>query len=111
MDASKFDNIDILKNSLLLQLNDNSLIRELNKAYCGFSWNQNFKNIKSIGIGLWGCGTFAGDKDIKFIIQWIAASQVNNNNNNINLIIYAFNNFDYEQRIIKFIKKYKNLLI
>jgi poly(ADP-ribose) glycohydrolase len=111
MDASEFDHIDSLKNSLIEQLKDNSLIRELNKAYCGFSWSQNFKNIKDIGIGFWGCGTFGGDKDVKFVIQWIAASQINNNEKNMKLIIYAFNNIDYEQRIIKFIEKYKNFLI
>ncbi|PKY26115.1 hypothetical protein RhiirB3_528360 [Rhizophagus irregularis] len=110
MDASEFDHIDSLKNSLILQLQDNSLIRELNKAYCGFSWNQNFKNIKDIGIGFWGCGTFGGDKDIKFVIQWIAASQINTNNN-MKLIIYTFNNIDYKQRIIRFIEKYKNSLV
>ncbi|GBB98321.1 hypothetical protein RclHR1_00320016 [Rhizophagus clarus] len=110
MDATEFDHIDSLKNSLMLQLQNDSLIRELNKAYCCFSWNQNFKNIKDIGIGLWGCGTFGGDKDVKFVIQWISASQVNNNNMT-NLIIYAFNDIDYEQRIIKFIEKYKNCLI
>lgn len=29
-----------------------------------------------IATGNWGCGVFAGDPEIKSIIQWIAAAQV-----------------------------------
>lgn len=30
-----------------------------------------------IATGNWGCGAFGGDPEVKTIIQWLAASQVN----------------------------------
>lgn len=30
-----------------------------------------------IATGNWGCGAFGGDPELKAIIQWLAASQVN----------------------------------
>jgi len=47
------------------------ILRELNKAYIGF---QMFPEVLSIATGNWGCGAFGGDFQLKFLLQWIAAS-------------------------------------
>lgn len=73
------------------------LFREVNKAFCGFSYQSklqlytklfedyNNKDISprissdeyiGISTGNWGCGAFGGNPEIKSMIQWIAASQV-----------------------------------
>lgn len=54
------------------------LLREVNKAFCGFV--DHFKPLgpdsdAGIVTGNWGCGVFGGDPELKSIIQWIAASQ------------------------------------
>ena len=54
--------------------------RELNKAYCGFSSTISTDDLTSgtmapVATGNWGCGAFGGDKDLKTLIQWMAASQ------------------------------------
>ncbi|KAG8369344.1 hypothetical protein BUALT_Bualt14G0001600 [Buddleja alternifolia] len=80
------------------------LLRETNKAFCGFFYQtkveqyqtlfkenrflraEPMNNISSeeypddygeIGIvtGNWGCGAFGGDPEVKAVIQWLAASQ------------------------------------
>lgn len=49
-----------------------NLERELNKAFLAFSSHDNFQNVVT---GKWGCGIFGGTPILKFIIQWIAASE------------------------------------
>ncbi|KAG5568219.1 hypothetical protein H5410_064766 [Solanum commersonii] len=75
------------------------LLREINKAFCGFmdqckchQYQQLFKDdqtvnaiggrsivnlLHEIGVvtGNWGCGAFGGDPQLKAMLQWIAASQ------------------------------------
>jgi len=53
------------------------ILRELNKAYVGFSASDDLgnKEKKDIATGRWGCGVFKGDVQLKFIIQWAAASR------------------------------------
>lgn len=60
------------------------LLRETNKAFCGFldvspssPPNQIDECEAKVGVvtGNWGCGAFGGDPEIKAIIQWLAASQ------------------------------------
>lgn len=56
------------------------VLREIRKAEMGFQGSKNIlplgKTQKNRGIitGNWGCGDFGGDPQLKFIIQWIAAS-------------------------------------
>lgn len=60
------------------QYSHDSILRELTKAHSGFSASLEF-NInckKPISTGRWGCGAFRGDSQLKFVIQWLAASQV-----------------------------------
>eukprot|EP00299_Pterocystis_sp_00344_P018012 c9006_g1_i1.p1 GENE.c9006_g1_i1~~c9006_g1_i1.p1 ORF type:complete len:255 (+),score=39.47 c9006_g1_i1:567-1331(+) len=48
-----------------------NVIRELNKALVAFSVPECNQPIST---GWWGCGAFCGDQQLKFVVQWIAAS-------------------------------------
>ncbi len=50
----------------------------MNKAYIGFNAGDDLGNSqkKSIATGRWGCGVFKANIQLKFIIQWAAASKV-----------------------------------
>lgn len=50
--------------------------REINKAYAGFN-GAGYRCEEEVAVcsGKWGCGAFGGDEDLKFLIQWIAASE------------------------------------
>lgn len=88
--------IDALDCPTKLQYETNGLLREVNKAFCGFvdaskhqfclkpfqdsNTMDNCSSVSSdhcIGIstGNWGCGAFGGNPEIKSMVQWIAASQ------------------------------------
>lgn len=49
--------------------------RELTKCFCAFRPRSNQIHINPIASGNWGCGAFHGDPELKFILQWLAASQ------------------------------------
>ena len=54
------------------------VMRELNKAYIGFNGDGRFpekNNKRAIVTGKWGCGVFKGDCELKFVVQWLAASE------------------------------------
>jgi poly(ADP-ribose) glycohydrolase len=53
------------------QFRDQSINRELRKAYTGFNAIDSSSRIISGG---WGCGVYNGDFTLKVAIQWIAAS-------------------------------------
>lgn len=58
-----------------------SIIRELNKAYSGFSHplsddRPSENKMTTVATGNWGCGMFGGHKHLKMLIQWMAASRV-----------------------------------
>ena len=64
-----------------LQYNKPDIVRELNKAYSGFSFTVAGDTASSgkkvpIATGNWGCGAFGGDKELKTLIQWMAATKV-----------------------------------
>lgn len=48
------------------------LARELNKAFAAFTCD---KKNTAVSTGNWGCGAFGGNIDLKFLLQWIAASR------------------------------------
>lgn len=48
--------------------------RELNKSYIAF-YEEKEADRSSIATGHWGCGVFGGDYQLKFLLQWMAASQ------------------------------------
>ncbi|XP_072570191.1 poly(ADP-ribose) glycohydrolase-like isoform X2 [Paramormyrops kingsleyae] len=52
------------------------VIRELNKAYCGFRGEENIPvdYLPAVATGNWGCGAFKGDPKLKGLIQLMAAA-------------------------------------
>ncbi|KAM6956280.1 poly(ADP-ribose) glycohydrolase [Aplochiton taeniatus] len=69
--------VDALKyRSFLEQFHHDKMLRELNKAYCGF-YRPNSKSIhlSAIATGNWGCGAFGGDTRLKALIQLMAAAE------------------------------------
>lgn len=69
--------IDALKyRHFLEQFLPEKMIRELNKAYCGFyRSNANSKHLSAVATGNWGCGAFGGDTRLKALIQLMAAAE------------------------------------
>lgn len=63
MDALCLDDRDV-------QFREALMLREINKAFCGFSMAA--KDV--ISSGEWGCGVFHGNAYLKALLQWIAAS-------------------------------------
>lgn len=50
--------------------------REINKAYCSFMTTSSTPSghPTAVATGNWGCGAFGGDKRLKALLQWLAAS-------------------------------------
>ncbi|XP_068184210.1 poly(ADP-ribose) glycohydrolase isoform X2 [Antennarius striatus] len=69
--------IDALKfRHYLEQFLPEKIVRELNKAYCGFfRSNTNRKHLSAVATGNWGCGAFGGDTRLKALIQLMAAAE------------------------------------
>uniref|UniRef100_H3BAA5 poly(ADP-ribose) glycohydrolase n=1 Tax=Latimeria chalumnae TaxID=7897 RepID=H3BAA5_LATCH len=58
------------------QFKKNRLVRELNKAYCGFTRPEiPPQHTSAVATGNWGCGAFNGDYQFKALIQILAASE------------------------------------
>ncbi|CAD8197421.1 unnamed protein product [Paramecium octaurelia] len=60
-----------------LQFESKSILREINKAFIGFSLSQSAKEedfLLPISTGKWGCGAFRGNCELKTLIQLIAFS-------------------------------------
>lgn len=49
--------------------------REINKAVAGFQGAGLEDDEMPVVTGRWGCGAFGGDEELKFLIQWVAASE------------------------------------
>ncbi|XP_024938094.1 poly(ADP-ribose) glycohydrolase isoform X2 [Cephus cinctus] len=57
------------------QFNTRNIIRELNKAYVGFSSSEmHTDNLAAIATGNWGCGAFRGNPQLKVLVQLMAAA-------------------------------------
>ena len=72
--------------------------RELNKAYCGFSHSISSDDPISgemvpIATGNWGCGAFGGDREMKTLLQWMAASRAGRQ-----VRYYTFKDADFSDR-------------
>ncbi|KAL6740254.1 hypothetical protein Aduo_013626 [Ancylostoma duodenale] len=85
MDAKLFKPI-----SRPVQYRPENIDRELNKAFSGFRSVQ--RPARPIATGNWGCGVFGGDKELKSLIQMIAAAKVGRD-----MIYYTFSNEQFER--------------
>ncbi|WEW61164.1 poly(ADP-ribose) glycohydrolase [Emydomyces testavorans] len=72
MDALELDTYDSSKE--IPDLLPGHVDRELLKAYAAFSSEQGKRAYSGIVTGLWGCGAFGGNREIKTVLQWCAAS-------------------------------------
>lgn len=75
------------------------VLRELNKAYCGFfiSSNEHMEpNYPKwpIATGNWGCGAFGGHKEAKSLIQLMAAAPLRKK-----IFYFTFGEHDFENRL------------
>lgn len=62
------------------QFKGEAILRELCKAYCGFGFDvigdtAGGSSRVPVATGNWGCGAFGGNKELKTLVQWMAASQ------------------------------------
>ncbi|KAG9341027.1 hypothetical protein JZ751_019781 [Albula glossodonta] len=69
--------LDALKfRRFLDQFDPGKMIRELNKAYCGFARpGVPEQNLCAVATGNWGCGAFGGDTRLKALLQMLAAAE------------------------------------
>lgn len=74
IDALELDSFDTRE--LTPDLLPGNVDRELRKAYTAFSFarNRDGQAFEVVITGLWGCRSFGGNRQIKTIIQWLAAS-------------------------------------
>ena len=61
------------------QFKPDSIFREICKAYCGFSFETcgdtaGGNSRVPVATGNWGCGAFGGNKQLKTVVQWLAAT-------------------------------------
>lgn len=81
MDALELDMYDSLPDGIVADLLPGNVDRELTKAYTAFSSSISMQrsggllsSYSRIITGLWGCGAFGGNREIKTVLQWCAAS-------------------------------------
>ncbi|WKY05236.1 hypothetical protein Q1695_005895 [Nippostrongylus brasiliensis] len=72
-----------------VQYKKESIDRDLNKAYVGFL--SRHREASPVATGNWGCGVFGGDKELKSLIQMIAAGRAGRD-----MIYYTFANQRFE---------------
>ncbi|OMJ68266.1 hypothetical protein SteCoe_34332 [Stentor coeruleus] len=80
------------------------IARELHKAYVGFSGDTYDMINRDVVSGRWGCGAFGGDENLKFIIQWLAASACQKE---LYFLLWDMNNPHELQQFINICKRYK----
>lgn len=85
-----------------VQYHRQNILRELNKACCGFEHpisgdDLSASKLAPVATGNWGCGAFGGNKKIKTIIQWMAASRVGRD---VKYFTFNDKNFSEEQNEI-----------
>lgn len=71
-----------------LQFGEGKINRELKKCYVGFyssSSSSDDDKLPVLATGNWGCGAFGGDRQLKFLIQLMSASEAGRD-----LIYYTF---------------------
>uniref|UniRef100_A0A0R3SQX8 poly(ADP-ribose) glycohydrolase n=1 Tax=Hymenolepis diminuta TaxID=6216 RepID=A0A0R3SQX8_HYMDI len=83
------------------QYTTESIQRELNKAYCGFTnILAPYKSLPDVVVsGNWGCGIFKGDRELKCLIQLMACAQSGKS-----LAYCAFSNSGFGEDALKVFK-------
>jgi poly(ADP-ribose) glycohydrolase len=79
------------------QFRPSKIDRELNKAFTGFYCEDGLKS-KKIATGLWGCGAFLGNKELKTIIQLMAASEAKRTG----ILFYTYGNPQFKKDLKQF---------
>ena len=87
------------------QFKKQGILRELNKAFCGFSTmvtsdDTNTQTLTPVATGNWGCGAFGGNKQLKTLIQWMSASRAGRE-----VKYYSFKETDLSQEQAKITTK------
>ncbi|EYB96499.1 hypothetical protein Y032_0150g2785 [Ancylostoma ceylanicum] len=78
----------------LAQYTPQNINRELNKAYAAFMTTSD--DPRPVASGNWGCGVFGGDKELKSLIQMLAAAKARRS-----MIYYTFNDEKFEAAMNK----------
>lgn len=76
------------------QYSKENIDRELNKAYIGFM--SRYPVASPVATGNWGCGVFGGDKELKSLIQMIAAARAGRD-----MIYYTFANPQFQKSMVE----------
>lgn len=69
-----FDPLKFKYNNITEQWKKNKINREILKSYIAFKNNPLTNDFDKISTGNWGFGSYYGDPELKFIIQWISAT-------------------------------------
>ena len=90
------------------QFHRQDILRELNKAYCGFCSevagdDPATNKLMPVATGNWGCGAFGGDKHLKTLIQWIAASRAGRE-----VKYYTFRDKELAEKQVKMIQELRS---
>lgn len=73
MDASELDGWD--GEAVVANMLEGHVEREFRKAFTAFSAGTAAeRDFEHVVTGLWGCGAFLGDRQVKALIQWVTAS-------------------------------------
>ena len=93
-----------LPGGAMYQFKEEAVLREVNKAYCGFSFDAvgdtaGGNTRVPVATGNWGCGAFGGSKELKTLIQWMASSQAGRK-----MIYYTFGDTRLSERQQKMVE-------
>ena len=90
-----------------VQFKKERMLRELNKAYIGFTGSKMEDGPKKvIATGKWGCGAFRGDTQLKMVLQWLAASQAGRD-----MIFYSFDDDRSLDNMEKVVKNFQEMKV
>ncbi|XP_072397640.1 poly(ADP-ribose) glycohydrolase-like [Diabrotica undecimpunctata] len=88
IDATKY-------NKVSQQFYPSAMLREVNKAYVGFS-SKDKTNLAPVATGNWGCGAFNGSLYVKSLLQLMACSAAGRH-----LVYYTFGNTEFRDEFYK----------
>lgn len=83
------------------QFKQGEILREINKAYCGFLNTAGDKG--KVATGNWGCGAFKGNVHLKALIQVMAASQAG-----CDELLYCTDNNEFRVKLMEVIERLKD---